>query len=92
MADRRKRITEKLSELHENIKDGDPIAPELHEPLHEAIGQVEQAVEVNEDADEGDHSILTETLGDLALGFEVSHPKLTGILNRISEILAGAGI
>ncbi len=91
MAERRKRITEKLSELHENIKSGDPIASELDEPLRDAIGKVEEAVDENA-ADDADHSILTETLGDLALNLEVSHPRLTKILNHISELLSGAGI
>lgn len=91
MPERRKRITEKLSELHENIKSGDPIASEIHDPLHEAIGKVEEAVDEKADAD-ADHSNLTETLGDLALNLEVSHPRITDILNRISELLAGAGI
>jgi rRNA maturation endonuclease Nob1 len=91
MAERRKRITEKLSELHSHIKSGDPIASEIHDPLHEAIGKVEEAVDEDADAD-ADHSNLTETLGDLALNLEVSHPRITDVLNHISELLAGAGI
>ena len=91
MAERRKRITEKLSELHENIKSSDPIASEINDPLHDAIGKVEQAVDENAEQD-ADHSILSETLGDLALNLEVSHPRITDILNHISELLAGAGI
>jgi hypothetical protein len=91
MPERRKRITEKLSELHENIKSGDPIASEIHEPLHDAIGKVEMAVDENAESD-ADHSNLSESLGDLALNLEVSHPRLTEILNKISELLAGAGI
>lgn len=89
MPDRRKRITEKLSELHANIKEGDPIALELDEPLRNALGQVEAAASSET---EEDHSSLSDTLGDLALNLEVSHPKLTNILNQISELLAGAGI
>ncbi len=91
MAERRKRVTEKLNELHDNIKSGDPIDSELEEPLQAAIGEVEEAV-VADATVEDDHSILNEKLGDLALNFEVSHPQLTNILNRISELLAGAGI
>ena len=91
MPERRKRITEKLSEVHENIKASEPIASEIHEPLHDALGKVEQVVEADAESEE-DHSILSETLGDLALNLEVSHPKLTNLLNNISELLAGAGI
>jgi hypothetical protein len=90
MPDRRKRITEKLSELHANIKEGDPIAAELDEPLRNALGQVEKAA--SSETDEEDHSTLADSLGDLALNLEVSHPKLTDLLNHISELLAGAGI
>lgn len=90
MAERRKRITEKLNELHEHLDSGEPIDSEIEEPLQQAIGDVKQAVETS--VDDSDHRVLTETLGDLALNLEVSHPKLTEILNRISDLLAGAGI
>jgi hypothetical protein len=90
VAERRKRITEKLNELHEQIQSGEPIDSGLEEPLHQAIGEVKQAVDP--DAEDPDHSVLSDTLGDLALNLEVSHPKLTEILNHISELLAGAGI
>ena len=91
MAERRKRLTEKLSEVDEHLESGEPVNTELAAPLHAALGNVRQAIETPS-ADDEDHGELTEALGDLALNLEVSHPKLTELLNRIADLLAGAGI
>lgn len=90
MAERRKRLTEKLSEVDEHLESGEPVNTELEAPLQAALGNVRQAIETP--SDDEDHGELTEVLGDLALSLEVSHPKLTELLNHISELLAGAGI
>ena len=90
MPERRKRLTDKLSEFDDHLGAGDPLDAELEEPLQEAIGSVRQALEASGDSE--DHEDLTDALSDLALKLEVSHPKLTELLNHISEILAGAGI
>jgi len=41
---------------------------------------------------EGAHESLLDKLADSVTGFEATHPKLTGIVNRISTILANMGI
>jgi hypothetical protein len=58
MAERRKRITKKLDELHEHINTGEPIDSEIEQPLQQAIGDVQQAIDPQSEAEE-DHTILT---------------------------------
>ena len=91
MPERKKRLTAKLSEVDEHLEQSEPVEQVLKEPLAEALGGVRQAVNSVPGADE-DNEELSEVLGDLALKLEVSHPKLTELLNHISELLAGAGI
>jgi len=91
MAERRKRLTAKLGELDEQLSSDGPVQDELAEPLKEALGSLREVVETPPGDNEGQEE-LGETIGDLALSLEVSHPKLTRLLNQISEILAGAGI
>lgn len=91
MPERKKRLTEKLQELDEHIGSGEPIERDLDEPLRQTIGSLRQVVETPTEDDE-DHRDLSEALGDMALKLEVSHPKITRLLNQISDILAGAGI
>ncbi len=88
MAERRKRLTAKLDEIDEHLR-SEEVATDLEEPLQEAIGNVRQAV--SNPSDEG-HQELSESLEDLALSFEVTHPRLTALLNNLSELLSGAGI
>lgn len=91
MPERRKRLTAKLNEVDEHLEAAEPVHSDLEEPLQEALGGVRQAIEAPP-ADTEEHDELTEALGDVALKLEVSHPKLTELLNHISELLAGAGI
>lgn len=91
MAERKKRLTAKLGEVDEHLEQSEAVEEDLKEPLEEALGGVRQAVNATPGTDQ-DTEELTEALGDLALKLEVSHPKLTELLNHISEILAGAGI
>lgn len=89
MLERKKRLTEKLQEFDDHIASGEPVDDALAEPLHQAIGSVRQVIDSDDDED---HSTISEALGDIALNLEVTHPRLTQLLNNISEILAGAGI
>ena len=89
MPERRKRLTEKLNEVDGHLE-AETVAAELAEPLQEAIGALRTVVDAAEDDPENDEE-LAETFGDMALEFEVSHPKLTQVLNQISELLAGSG-
>ena len=91
MPQRRKRLTEKLNELDQHIEEGAPLDSEVDEPLQQAIGELRQAADASPDK-EPDHEALGETLGDLAMSLEVSHPRITEMLNHLSEILAGVGI
>ena len=89
MTERRRRLTEKLAELDEHIDSGEPIDGPLDEPLRQTIGNLRQIAEAEGD---DDNEGLSEALVDIALELEVSHPKLTRLLNQISDILSGAGI
>ncbi|MCP4448650.1 MAG: DUF4404 family protein [Myxococcales bacterium] len=91
MPERRKRLTAKLNEVDEHLESAGPVDSAIEEPLQAALGNVREAVEAAS-ADDEEHEELTEALGDLALRLEVSHPKLTELLNHISELFAGAGI
>lgn len=90
MPERKKRLTEKLAELDQHIAGEAALHDELKEPLDSAIVNLRQMVQ--EDRPEEEHQELSEILSDLALSAEVSHPRLTQLLNHMSELLAGAGI
>lgn len=91
MPERRKRLTAKLNEVDEHLDAAEPVDSAIEEPLKEALGGVRKAIE-KPPADDEAHEELTDALSDLALSLEVSHPKLTELLNHISGLLAGAGI
>tara|TARA_R110002096_G_scaffold361075_1_gene554068 strand:- start:7580 stop:7846 length:267 start_codon:yes stop_codon:yes gene_type:complete len=88
MTERKKRLTAKLDEVDEHLEAAE-VDSELQEPLQATLGNVRLAIDA---PDEEEHEDLTDALSDLALNLEVSHPKLTELLNRISDLLAGAGI
>ncbi|MBL4633243.1 MAG: DUF4404 family protein [Kofleriaceae bacterium] len=88
MPERRKRLSAKLDEINEHLE-AEPVESEKAESLQNAMGTLRTAVEAESD---DEHEELAQVFGDAALEFEVSHPKLTSVLNQISQILAGAGI
>ena len=90
MPERKKQLTAKLDELDEHIESSNPIDATVDAPLQQVLGNLRVAVD-DEESDVEKLGIVDE-LGDIALSLEVSHPKLTEILNHISELLAGAGL
>ena len=82
-----------LDELHGALESADPVDPAVHEPLREVMEEIGQLLEATgEDRDAEERPSLEERVEKMALEFEVSHPTIAGVLNRLTHLLASMGI
>ena len=82
-----------LRELHGALETADPVDPGVREPLRALMEEIGQALESTEDDNEGDsRPRLEERVEEIALQFEVSHPTIAGVLNRLTHLLSSMGI
>lgn len=86
-------IRQLLDELHEALGEADSVAASLEEPLRGALGDVQSALDRAEEAGRAQEPPpLAKRVEDLALEFELAHPRIAGILNRLTHQLASLGI
>lgn len=64
--------------------------PTSKQKLEELVQNLEVKLESPDDLDH--HDSVTESLSDVLTHFEVSHPRLTGILNDVMMALSNMGI
>ncbi len=74
------------SEIRKLGEDDEPIKSRMRGLL----ADLERQLDENEDYDEPDH--LIENARDYIEQFEVEHPRLTGMLNRVMVALSDLGI
>ena len=93
-------IDETISRIEERLREADSLSPAQRTELQGLLTQLRrEARSLPADAlppdegseDEDAHSAITR-LEESLTAFETSHPQLTGLLNRISAILANMGI
>ncbi len=93
-------IEETISKIEERLRDADSLTPANRAELQNLLAQLRrEAQTLPANALPGDSGPPDEdvqsTIGRLEeslTAFETSHPQLTGIVNRISAILANMGI
>ena len=86
-------LRELLDELHLALEAADPVDPAVHEPLREVMNEIGQVLEASGEARQAEGpSTLEERVEEMALGFEVSHPTIAGVLNRLTHLLSSMGI
>jgi len=86
-------VREALAELHEALSKEGTIDRDLRSELEGAAAEIAQALDRRaEEHAASEPNQLSDTAQDLALQLEVSHPTVTGVLNRLAQQLASLGI
>jgi len=86
-------LRELLKELHGALESADPVDPSVREPLRAVMEEIGEVLE-STPSESGDESrpTLEERVEEIALEFEVSHPTVAGVLNRLTHLLSSMGI
>ena len=79
-----------IAQLDVELESTDITDNDTRESLSQLLIDVREKLE--NPVDVTNHSRITHDLQEIALKFEVNHPKLTKILNEISNILSNIGI
>lgn len=89
--DHGERLAAALRELQAALAEAESLDPKLDAPLRTVLGEIDGALEraSHEGHDEG---AIARRVEDLALDFEVAHPAIAGVLNRMTHLLASLGI
>jgi len=93
-------IDETISRIEERLRAAESLSPAQRAELEELLRQLRtEARSLPPDAlpeappsDEEDVQSTVSRLEESLTAFETSHPQLTGLVNRISAILANMGI
>ncbi|MGR9107176.1 MAG: DUF4404 family protein [Gammaproteobacteria bacterium] len=83
-------LEETLAALRREVSKLSDLDPESTQKLESLIENLEIKLESPDDIEH--HHSLTEGLSDSLTHFEVSHPRLTGILNDVMMALSNMGI
>ncbi|MGH8551455.1 MAG: DUF4404 family protein [Methylococcales bacterium] len=83
-------LEETLAALRSEVSKLSDLDPESTRKLEALIQNLEKKLELPEDLEY--HHSLTAGLSDTLTHFEVSHPRLTGILNDVMMALSNMGI
>lgn len=83
-------LEETLAALRREVSKLSDLDPESKRKLEALIENLEKKLERPEDVEY--HHSLTDSLSDTLTHFEVSHPRLTGILNDVMMALSNMGI
>lgn len=82
-----------LEELHGALESADSVDPSVHEPLRAVLEDIGQVLEASGEVREAGAQVsLEQRVEDMALEFEVSHPTIAGVLNRLTHLLSSMGI
>jgi len=92
-------IEETISKIEERLRAADSLSSAQRAELQDLLAQLRtearslppEAVPAEADEDEDVQSAISRLEESLA-AFETSHPQITGLVNRISAILANMGI
>lgn len=81
-----------LAELERTLQGEVEIDPPLRAQLEEAAAEIGELLDRTSGEGHLGGGTLSGRVSELALAFELSHPTLTGVLNRITHQLASLGI
>ena len=87
-------LREALADVRHKLERAEELRPALRASLEEALEEVERALERTSSVGlrPEDAPSLADRVEGLALDFELEHPILAGVLNRITHQLASLGI
>ena len=83
-----------LEELQNELATAEADGEETTQALKRLRRDVEKAMEELGEAAQGefDHAPLGNRLKEAVTRFEATHPRLTGVINNILNVLAGSGV
>lgn len=84
-------LREHLKQLHDELERTATITPEERDRVGQMMTDVIESVGEQPSPMERYHRVQ-EGLRDQAREFESRHPRLAGVIERIADLLAGAGI
>ena len=85
------RLATALRELQAALEEAESLDPELEAPLRAVLGEIDGALARTSEAGQSERPV-SRVVEVLALDFEVAHPVIAGLLNRLTHLLAGMGI
>lgn len=87
-----KPLHEHLNELHQEIANTQPETGESQDHLDSLTQSIEKILESPGEVSFDHHRLLMGKLSDAIVHFEVSHPRLTDIINNVIQSLNALGI
>jgi len=88
-----KSLQESLAHIHDELASADAVDDDTRALLAQLGADIARLLETPGPArDEGDKSVLAESLREAVGTFEASHPRLTETLARLADTLSGMGI
>ena len=87
-----KNLHDLLNQLHEEIKNTQEVDEKGGELLRDLEADIAALLERSDENAEPVHPSIFKNMEDTVTHFEVTHPILTEQVEKISEILSGAGI
>ena len=88
----KKQLIETLDQLHEELTDQPQVDPETMAHLRTVMSDIDRMLQSQEKVAEEEAQSVTDRLQELLNRFEAEHPKLTGVIGRITDGLANLGI
>lgn len=89
---KRKRLHDSLQELHSEIQQTPSHDSVSEEKLNDLLENVNNVLEHPADVSFDHHRNLMKSLKDSVEYFEISHPKLTGLISNVINSLNALGI
>lgn len=82
-----------LQSLHQELTAADNVDDETKNALQALTGDIERVLaNENSDSESDDQKTLSERLRESVIEFEVRHPVIGGLLERLTDGLANLGI
>ncbi len=86
------KFRQNLESLHTEIRNIQQIDDDSKDKLSKLASDIQQILKQGEDVSSEHHSNLTKSLKDSIQYFEVSHPRLTAVMNNLINTLSDMGI
>jgi hypothetical protein len=85
-------LKKELEQLHAELQKTQTVNPEQSELLQQLVKDVKELLARSGEIDLAQNTSLTARLTQAIELFEITHPALTGQMDKLLNILSGAGI
>jgi dsDNA-specific endonuclease/ATPase MutS2 len=96
--DRSEKLKQTLAELHAELSGAKKVDPDTRQLLKEALAEIQEALSAAETTSAAERAAtggddgIGQRLQTAAAKFEATHPTLSGLLKRLTDLLGAAGI